>query len=143
MHLDEEQAQREEDQRQREAREARLNSAYERGEHFTQEQHDAMYEAIKAADMEVRLVPGGANNLFYCLQRWAQGEGHDYLYGRTVEQTGIDRGVDWNDEEAEPVMTLVWVNDAEEGSLNHRGEMTGLWVSGTGRSVSVQSRETY
>jgi len=86
MHQDEEQAQREEEQRQREERERLLNTEYERGAYFTAEQHDRMYASLEEADIEARLVPGGNNNLYYCIQRWAQTEGNDRLYGRTVEQ---------------------------------------------------------
>mmetsp|Transcript_62390 Transcript_62390/g.129507 ORF Transcript_62390/g.129507 Transcript_62390/m.129507 type:complete len:542 (+) Transcript_62390:2207-3832(+) len=193
MHRDEEEAERLEAQRQQAAREALLNSNYEQGEHFTHERHEAMYAAIQEGEGCVRKVPGGPNNLYYCLQRWAQAEGIDRLYGRTVEQLrmeasdrtlqrctqraweeeltrrvgpidaytqrmreslrvdrdtlevmcdmvqgpirvicpdgeeemaswsykGYDKNVDWEDEDLEPALTLVWVNDTGEGELNH------------------------
>mmetsp|Transcript_29285 Transcript_29285/g.59997 ORF Transcript_29285/g.59997 Transcript_29285/m.59997 type:complete len:597 (-) Transcript_29285:57-1847(-) len=191
---EEERAAREARRKAQEEEDRILGCDYTKGPMHTQEEHACMHEVLAERDQVVKRVPGGPNNLFYCVQRWAQLTGYARLYGRSVEDLrsemsdriltecrhrareealnkrvgdvdeyinsvreqhridrtmleqlcnmvqgkvqiicpiqmsdtegasgwtyeGNDRGVDW--EEEDPVMTLAWVHDKEEGELNH------------------------
>mmetsp|Transcript_59798 Transcript_59798/g.122702 ORF Transcript_59798/g.122702 Transcript_59798/m.122702 type:complete len:128 (-) Transcript_59798:1921-2304(-) len=89
---EEERAEREARRRQKEEEDAVLGCDYTQGPTRTQEEHDCMREVLHDRDQGIRRVPGGPNNLFYCIQRWAQYTGDTRLYGKSVEDLRIEMG---------------------------------------------------
>mmetsp|Transcript_24630 Transcript_24630/g.49928 ORF Transcript_24630/g.49928 Transcript_24630/m.49928 type:complete len:145 (-) Transcript_24630:1435-1869(-) len=87
---EEERAERAERKRQKEEEDEILGCDYTQGPDRTQEEHDCMREVLRDRKQVIKRVPGGPNNLFYCIQRWAQHTGNTRLYGRSVDDLRVE-----------------------------------------------------